>query len=191
MHRRREFLGLLAGGYLIGDRWGSLSGGNGASARPPGAQIPRGSVSAGLEDRDPVETLTAGDPSAERGPYYTGQHSLSLWNDRSGCAFELEITGLEHGTVLDWRGELDGGEYATVEFAQADQYLVALHVDTVDDSWFWHPIRRSTFDCNSSGTTVVVRPGGRVEYSSVSTLELCDRSPTQYRTPKPGDFDAE
>ena len=53
MHRRREFLGLLAGGYLIGDRWGSLSGGNGASARPPGAQIPRGSVSAGLEDRDP------------------------------------------------------------------------------------------------------------------------------------------
>ncbi|AQL44173.1 hypothetical protein BV210_16300 [Halorientalis sp. IM1011] len=68
---------------------------------------------------------------------------------------------------------------------------MALHVDTVDDTWFWHPIRRPTFDCNSSGTTVVVRPGGRVEYSSVSTLELCDRSPTQYRTPKPGDFDAE
>jgi hypothetical protein len=188
MQRRREFLGLLAGGYLFSDRWGTLSGGDGVSAHPPGARIPQGSFSPGLGNREPVERLTAGDPSAERDPYYTGQHSLSLWNDRSACSFGLEITGLEHGTVLDWRGELGTGEYVTVEFEHADQYLVTLHVDTVDDSWYWLGVRKGTFDCNSSGTTVAVEPGGRVEWNMSSTLEFCPR-PSQYRAPKPEDFD--
>jgi hypothetical protein len=189
MHRRRSFLGLLAGGYLLGDRWEALGGGDGASAHPPGARIPQGSFSAGLGNREPVETLPVGDPSADRSSSYTGRHSLSLWNGRSACSFGLGITGLERGTVLDWQGELGAGEYVRVEFAQADQYLVTLHVDTVDDSWYWHPIRKSTFDCNSSGTTVAVRPGGRVVYRGSSTLVSCP-PPEQYRTPKPGDFDA-
>ncbi|WP_424018513.1 hypothetical protein ACOZ4N_03290 [Halorientalis pallida] len=187
MQRRRAFLGLLVGGYLFGDRWGTLSGGDGASAQPPGGRIPKGSFSFEPAVAEPIETLTAGDPDADRDPYYTGQHR-SLWNDRSTCSFGLVITGLEHGTVLDWQGELGTGEYVTAEFQQADQYLVTLHVDTVDDSWYWLGIDRSWFDCNSSSTTVVVRPGGRVERGGSSTLINCPR-PRQYRAPKPGDFD--
>ncbi|RXK51308.1 hypothetical protein [Halorientalis pallida] len=188
MQRRREFLGLLVGGYLFGDRWGTLSGGDGASAHPPGAPIPQGSSSTGPPDWEQVETLTAGEPSADRDPYYTGQHRLFLWNDRSRCSFGLRILGRELGRVLDWRGELAAGEYVTVEFEQADQYLVILHVDTVDGDWYWLGIPVDRFDCNSSGTTVAVQPGGRVEWNVSSTLVFCPR-PSQYRSPKPGDFD--
>lgn len=175
MQRRRGFLGLLAGGYLVSDRWGTLSGGDGASAHSPGARIPQGSFSFEPADSKPVATLTAGDPSADRDPYYTGRHRLSLWNDRSRRSFGLRILGRELGRVLDWQGELGAGEYVTVEFEQADQYLVTLHVDTVDDSWYWLGIPKDRFDCNSSGTTVAVQPGGCVEWTMASTLVNCPR----------------
>ena len=131
---------------MLSDRWGTLSGGDGASAHPPGARIPQGSFSFDPTADEPVETLTAGDPSADRDPYYTGQHTLSLWNDASARWFGLTILGLEHGLVLDWRGELASGEYVSVEFERADQFLVTLHVETVDDSWYWlgSPNGRST-----------------------------------------------
>jgi hypothetical protein len=182
--RRRAVLGALTWGVLGADWLGSRTRSE-RTAHPPGKRLSLGGTSFDPTGSEPVARLTTGDPDAERHPYYSGQHTFSLWNDRSTCGFELTITGADRGRVVDWQGELGDGESVDVEFVQADSYTAVVHVQTVEDAWYWLPIPKYRFDCNSSSTNVGMGPGGRVEAGGSATLMLCGHRPADWPSPAP------
>lgn len=164
--RRRGYLGGLLGLGAVALGVAGLSG------------------SESLPRWDPEGTAAAvaiGNRNSESDPEDARPHGIYIWNMQSaereiGVRVERENPGGSE-TVLDREFAVPSDEALEITLVEPATYTVR-----IDLGWARLPYtiteRREDFDCNSSSHQVFVRPSGRIQSQSFTTLVLCaDRLP--------------